>query len=120
MPPASPSSPLAPPVADPSRRLPLLLAPAGDLSGDGQLRELICERRENQGSTGAIWYLPPRVVAELGLGDGLEAVVAATPAVFSWLQLRFAGRAIQAHLTSAWLDAEAGALPPRAPLPRLS
>jgi hypothetical protein len=98
----------------------VLLAPAGDLSGDGQLRELISERRERQGGTGSIWYLPPQLVAVLGLGDGLEAVVAATPAVFAWLQLRFGGRAGQADLTTAWLDAEAGALPPRAPLPRLS
>lgn len=98
----------------------MLLAPAGTLSGDGQLRELISERRERPDGTGAIWYLPPQLVTALGLGEGLEAVVVATPAVFSWLQLRFGGRASQADLTTAWLDAEAGALPPRAPLPRLS
>jgi hypothetical protein len=102
----------------------VLLAPAGDLSGDGQLRELISERRERQGGTGAIWYLPPPLVAELGLGEGLEAVVTPTASVLTWLQLRFGGRvagpASQARLTTAWLDAEAGALPPRAPLPCLS
>ncbi|MEX1315845.1 MAG: hypothetical protein AB1Z22_01815 [Synechococcaceae cyanobacterium] len=121
-------SPLAPSPsrfpADAAQELHLLLAPAGDLSGDGQLRELISERRERQDSTGAIWYLPPRLVADLGLGEGLEAVVVTTPSVFTWLQLRFGGRsggrACQARLTTAWLDAEAGALPPRAPLPCLS
>jgi hypothetical protein len=114
--------------ADVAQPLHVLLAPAGDLSGDGQLRELISERRERQGGTGAIWYLPPHLVADLGLGEGLgeglEGVVAAAPSVFTWLQLRFGGRVAmpesQARLTPAWLDAEAGALPPRAPLPRFS
>jgi len=116
--------------ADAAQPLHVLLAPAGDLSGDGQLRELISERRERQGGTGAIWYLPPHLVADLGLGkglglgEGLEGVVAAAPSVFTWLQLRFGGRLAmpesQARLTAAWLDAEAGALPPRAPLPRVS
>lgn len=98
----------------------VLLAPAGDLSGDGQLRELISERRERQGGTGAIWYLPPPLVAGLGLGEGLEAVVTPTASVLTWLQLRFGGHPSQAPLTIAWLDAEAGALPPAAPQPRLS
>ncbi|MFO8236910.1 MAG: hypothetical protein R6U00_01390 [Prochlorococcaceae cyanobacterium] len=105
----------------------VLLAPAGDLSGDGQLRELISERRERRGGTGAIWYLPPPLGAELGLGEGLEAleaVVTPTASVLTWLQLRFGGRvagpSAQARLTTAWLDAEAGALPPAAPQPRLS
>ncbi|MEO1002417.1 MAG: hypothetical protein AAFX65_04815 [Cyanobacteria bacterium J06638_7] len=112
--------PPVPPIADAaSPQWHLLLAAAGDLSGDGQLRELIRERRQCQGGTGAIWYLPPRLVAELGLGEGLEALVTATPAVLTWLQLRFGGRASQVRLAAAWLDAEAGALPPGAPLPCL-
>jgi hypothetical protein len=98
----------------------VLLAPAPQLSGDGQLRELIQERRERSGGTGAIWYLPPELVAVQGLGQGLEAVVTPTAAVCTWLQLRFGGRPSQAPLTSAWLDAEAGALPAAAPLARLS
>ncbi|MGB5135394.1 MAG: hypothetical protein WBN89_09510 [Prochlorococcaceae cyanobacterium] len=117
--------------ADAAQQLHVLLAPAGDLSGDGQLRELISERRERQGGTGAIWYLPPRLVADLGLGkglglgEGLEGVVAATPSVFTWLQLRFGGRRVAAQpclarLTAAWLDAEAGGVPPKAPLPLFS
>jgi hypothetical protein len=35
--------------------LPVLLAPLGQLSGDGQLRELIEERRERHTGTGPVW-----------------------------------------------------------------
>ncbi|MCP9929143.1 hypothetical protein [Cyanobium sp. CH-040] len=129
-PPATATATAAAVSADAPQTWHVLLAPAGDLSGDGQLRELIRERRERQGGTGAIWYLQPRLVADLGLGQGpglgeeLEAVVTPAASVLTWLQLRFGGRAAgplsQARLTTAWLDAEAGALPPGAPLPRVS
>ena len=36
----------------------LLIAPQGLLSGDGQLRELIQERRNHLGDNADIWYLP--------------------------------------------------------------
>ncbi|MCP9888247.1 hypothetical protein KBY96_09955 [Cyanobium sp. ATX 6A2] len=111
------ADPLAPAAVTPMQ---VLLAPAPQLSGDGQLRELIQERRECSGGTGSIWYLPPELVAAQGLGQGLEAVVTPTAAVCTWLQLRFGGCPSQAPLASAWLDAEAGALPPAAPLARLS
>lgn len=98
----------------------VLLAPAPQLSGDGQLRELIQERRERSVGTSAIWYLPPELVEAQGLGQGLEAVVTPTAAVCTWLQLRFGGRPSQVPLASAWLDAKAGALPAAAPLALLS
>jgi hypothetical protein len=107
-------------VPAPPMQVQVLLAPVPQLSGDGQLRELIQERRERSDSTGAIWYLPPELVAAQGLGQGLEAVVTPAAAVCTWLQLRFGGCTSEAPLTRAWLDAEAGALPPAAPQPRLS
>ncbi len=75
---------------------------------------------QSPGGTGAIWTLPPELVAAQGLGQGLEAVVTPTAGVCTWLQLRCGGRSSQAPLTRAWLDAEAGALPSAAPLARLS
>ena len=97
----------------------VLLAPLGQLSGDGQLRELIEERRAGQGGTGPIWYLPPAQVAALGLGQGVEAVATPSSAVLTWLQLRFGGRTSTAAIPTDWLEAEATALPPRARLAAL-
>ena len=98
----------------------VLLAPLGQLSGDGQLRELIEERRAYQGGTGPIWYLPPAQVAALGLGDGEEAVATPSSAVLTWLQLRFGGRTSTAAIPTEWLEAEARALPPGARLAALT
>jgi hypothetical protein len=103
-----------------AQSLGLLLAQAGQLSGDGQLRELIEERRGRHGGTGPIWYLAPAQVAALGLGRGEEAVVTPSPAVLTWLQLRFGGRTSQADIPAAWLVAEARALPPAACLAPLA
>jgi hypothetical protein len=96
--------------------LPVLLAPLGQLSGDGQLRELIEERRERHAGTGPVWYLQPDQVAALSLGQGCgeEAVVTTSAAVLTWLQLRFGGRTGAAPMATAWLDAEARTLPPSA------
>jgi hypothetical protein len=100
---------------------PVLLAPLGQLSGDGQLRELIEERRDRHDGTGPIWYLQPDQVAALGLGQGRaeEGVATTSAAVLTWLQLRFGGRTCAAPVSTAWLDAEAKALPPRARLEAL-
>jgi hypothetical protein len=71
----------------------LLLAPAPQLSGDGQLRELMLERFGRFGDRADLWYLPPLEVRDLALGlPGDEAVVAGDPAVATWLQIRFGGR----------------------------
>lgn len=104
-----------PATVDPQvQSLGLLLAQAGQLSGDGQLRELIEERRGRHGGTGPIWYLAPAQVAAMGLGRGEEAVVTPSSAVLTWLQLRFGGRTSTATIPVAWLEAEARALPPAA------
>lgn len=94
--------------------LPVLLAPLGQLSADGQLRELIEERRGRHEGTGPIWYLQPDQVATLGLDQACtqEAVVTTSAPVLTWLRLRFGGRTSLAPVSQAWLDAEAKALPP--------
>jgi len=79
----------------------VLLAPCGQLSADGQLRELIEERRDRHDGTGPIWYLQPDQVAALGLGCGEEAVVTNSAAVLTWFQLRFGGRTNAAPLSTA-------------------
>jgi hypothetical protein len=101
-----------------ARPLQLLLAPSGQLSDDGQLRELIAERRDRQGANVELWYLRPAVLAALlpEHGAGQEAVVAADPAVITWLQLRFGGSVSTAVLDPQQLHNRAGGLPPRAPL----
>jgi hypothetical protein len=95
-----------------AQSLGVLVAPAGQLSADGQLRELIAERRERKGGTGPIWYLRLALVDALGLGQGEEAVVTTSPAVLTWLQLRFGGRTASVVISPDWLGAEAQALPP--------
>jgi hypothetical protein len=97
---------------------PVLLAPLGQLSGDGQLRELMEERRDRHDGTGPIWYIQPDQVAALGLGQGRaeEGVATTSAAVLTWLQLRFGGRISAAAIPTEWLEAEARALPPGAGL----
>jgi hypothetical protein len=120
------------PAAAPLRSLSFLVAPRGQLSGDGQLRELIEERRQRKGADVELWYLDPELVEELHLTqafqhspakeqgqarpqDPIEAIVAADAAVITWLQLRFGGCSGTLALTTGWLQKRAGALPPRAP-----
>jgi hypothetical protein len=45
------------PASAPLRSLSFLVAPVGQLSGDGQLRELIEERRQRRGAAVELWYL---------------------------------------------------------------
>ncbi len=98
------------------RPLPLLLAPRDQLSGDGQLRELIAERRDRRGDDAELWYVPSTLLEELDLAAaGQEAVVATDPGVITWLQLRFGGRSALAELSPTLLQERAGALPPVAP-----
>ena len=40
----------------------VLLAPTGQLTGNGQLRETIRERRKRNGDDVAFWYLSPELV----------------------------------------------------------
>ena len=96
--------------ASPSRRdcLQLLIAPCGSLSADGQLRELIRERRrhaalgEGGEDGGGLWFLP-------------EGLVTQASRTAIWLQLRFGGQLQTINLPSDWLCAKAMALPPSAP-----
>ena len=125
-----------------SPRFQLLLAPAGQLSGDGQLRELMLERRNRTGDvatpSSAIWFLPQELLRqlELKLGgelgsanqDAQEGLLTEDPAVHVWLQLRFGGRSaspseialITPKLGRSWLETQATALPPTAPQPPLT
>ncbi len=118
-----------PPTA-PLRSLFFLVAPLGQLSGDGQLRELIEERRQHKGADVEPWYLGPDLVEELHLAQAfhhppakdqddrcpqgpIEAIVAGDAAVVTWLELRFGGCAGMLALPTGWLQERAGALPPR-------
>jgi hypothetical protein len=110
-------APFPPAAPLPVRNLSVLLAPLGQLSGDGQLRELIEERRERRGADVELWYLEPGLVETLG--PGIEALVAGDPAVISWLQLRFGGSTALITLSPTLLHKHAGKLPPNAPPPCL-
>ncbi|MCP9932094.1 hypothetical protein KBY82_15030 [Cyanobium sp. AMD-g] len=120
------------PTTAPLRSFSLLVAPLGELSQDGQLRELIEERRQRLGADVELWYLGPDLVEELRLGQAfsrppgaspavphceeqIEAIVAGDAAVITWLQLRFGGCAGSLALPAGWLQERAGGLPPRAP-----
>ncbi len=75
------------------QELHLLLAPLGQLSGDGQLLELFKERGDHPGLS-QLWYLTPSAIANAGLesGEPLQEGVACDDAgVITWLQLRFGG-----------------------------
>jgi hypothetical protein len=102
-----------------SLTLQLLVAPCGQLSGDGQLCELMQERRRHLGSaSGGLWYLPPALTDELTLpaAGPREALAIADPRAAVWLQLRFGGRLEQICLSSTWLHDKA--LEPPAPAPQ--
>ncbi len=120
------------PTSAPLRSLSFLVAPLGQLSGDGQLRELIEERRQRNGADVELWYLGPDLVEELRLAQAfrhsrakdqdqlrpqepIEAIVAGDAAVVTWLELRFGGCAGTLALPTGWLQERAAALPPRAP-----
>ncbi len=106
-----------------SLALQLLMAPCGQLSGDGQLRELMQERRRHLGSaSGGLWYLPPALTGELTLpaGGPQEALAIADPSAAVWLQLRFGGSLHNSDLSSAWLHEKALELPAPAPQPQVA
>ena len=96
----------------------LLVAQLPQLSGDGQLRELMQERRRHLSSaSGGLWYVSPHVLMQLGLGGAsLEAIVIADPEAVHWLQLRFGGTVRTVNLSEDRLSAEALALPPMPPV----
>ena len=97
----------------------VLLAPAGQLCGNGQLRESINERRARRGSDYPMWYLTPELVQKFQLHDNrdLEAVVAEDSSAIAWLKLRFGGERKTAELETDQLWEFAG-LPPEPDLRR--
>ncbi len=91
----------------------VLLAPAGQLSGNGQLRETVRERRNRKGDNVPFWYLSPELVEKFDLpGQGVEAVVAEELTAINWLKLRFGGESFTAQLDINQLREQATDLPP--------
>ena len=96
----------------------VLLAPLGQLSGNGQLRETVRERRNRKGDDVAFWYLSPELVQKFKLpGAAMEGVVAEDLTAINWLKLRFGGESSTAQLDLDELREYATALPP-APIAR--
>ncbi len=91
----------------------VLLAPVGQLTGNGQLRETISERRNRKGSDVLFWYLSPELVKKFDLpGTGVEAVVADELTAINWLKMRFGGESSTFQLDIEQLREHASALPP--------
>ena len=91
----------------------VLLAPAGQLSGNGQLRETVSERRNRQGDDVAFWYLSPELVKRFDLPcSGYEGVVAEEITAINWLKLRFGGESRNIQLDIDKLREHAKGLPP--------
>lgn len=106
---SEPRTPLVP--------LSLLRAPVGQLSADGQLRELMQERRSHGPQSGRdqeLWYLTPELCDQSFGRDDLEAIVSAGDATAVWLQLRFGGELLASDLPIDWLRLHARLLPPAA------
>ena len=90
-----------------------LLAPVGQLSANGQLRETVKERRKRQGTFVPFWYLSPELVRKFNLsGTGMEAVVAEELTAINWLKLRFGGESCTIQIDIEELREYATDLPP--------
>ena len=76
-----------------SKSLIVLLAPEGQLKGNGQLRESFHERRDRKGADYPMWYLNSSLVIKFNVAEkeGFEAVVAEESSTIAWLKLRFGG-----------------------------
>ena len=86
----------------------VLLAPFGELSADGQLRESMNERRIRRDEKYPLWYLSPELLSKFGLKAysalNYEAVAALDPGVITWLKLRFGGHriCIKSDVNTLW------------------
>ena len=90
-----------------------LLAPSGQLTGNGQLRETVSERRNRKGNDVAFWYLSPKLVEKFDLSkEGFEAVIAEDSTAINWLKLRFGGESRIVHIDIEKLREFATDLPP--------
>ena len=98
------------------KALNVLIAPVGQLQGNGQLRESFHERRDRRGSDYPMWYLNSELVSRFNISDkdGYEAVVAEDPSTIAWLKLRFGGEKLSKELNidELW---EYASLPPDPP-----
>ena len=96
------------------KALSVLIAPEGQLSGDGQLLESFRERRDRRGDDYPMWYLPPSLVEKFSLpADACsEAVVAEDPKAIAWLKLRFGGEKFVLEIDSELLKEIARGYPP--------
>ena len=91
----------------------LLLAPSGQLSGNGQLRETLRDRRSRKGEDVPFWYLSPELVQKFELGEqGFEAVLASELTAINWLKLRFGGKSTSILIDIDQLKEHARGLPP--------
>ena len=90
-----------------------LIAPLGQLSGNGQLRETISERRNRKGLDVPFWYLSPELLQKFNLaGLAMEGVVAEDLTAINWLKLRFGGERSTIQFDVDQLREEANDLPP--------
>ena len=99
-----------------SKSLIVLLAPEGQLKGNGQLRESFHERRDRRGADYPMWYLNSSLVSKFNITEkeGYEAVVAEDATTIAWLKLRFGGEKLSKELNidELW---EHASLPPEPP-----
>ena len=95
------------------KELHVLLAPEGQLCGNGQLRESINERRARRGDNYPMWYLSPSLVQKFKLHENpsYEAVIAEDSSAIAWLKLRFGGERSTAIISEDLLWEFAGEPP---------
>ncbi len=99
----------------------VLIAPIGQLCGNGQLRETISERRNRKGVDVPFWYLSPDLIKRFNISKtDVEAVVAQEQTAINWLQLRFGGDISIIEFDLDQLKSEAMDLPPAAPVKDIS
>ena len=99
-----------------TKALNVLIAPEGQLQGNGQLRESFNERRDRRGADYPMWFLNSSLVSKFKITDkdGYEAVVAEDPTTIAWLKLRFGGEKLSKKFNIDELWEHAG-LPPEPP-----
>ena len=99
-----------------TKALNVLIAPEGQLQGNGQLRESFHERRDRKGKDYPMWFLNSSLVSRFNITEeqGFEAVVAEDSTTIAWLKLRFGGQSLTKALDIEELW-EYASLPPDPP-----
>ena len=99
-----------------TKALNVLIAPEGQLQGNGQLRESFHERRERRGADYPMWFLNSSLVIKFNITEknGYEAVVAEESSTIAWLKLRFGGEKLTKTLNidELWEHASTPPEPP--------